>query len=215
MRLGFTFQPSAHQQPMHPAIPHRGCAPPAGASPSRAGPRSRSATARSAASSDAGRPAGTPDAPTPGDGASSTRPRHAGGPGSPFSPLQILEHRDVQRLLGHDLLQPRVLLLERLEPLGLVLLQRAVLRCATDRTSAPRSAAACTPAGSSIPGPAASPPPATSRRSAHREPLSPRHQPPDPLVEPTQDRTNTSSGPNHGGTDTGFDGLAHGAARAP
>ena len=36
--------------------------------------------------------------------------------------------RDVQRLVGHDALQPRVLLLKRIQTLGLVLLQRPVLQ---------------------------------------------------------------------------------------
>src|SRR6266496_2799507 len=55
------------------------------------------------------------------------RRHHVDAPGSPVSPLQILEQRDVQRLLGHVLLQPAVLLLQSLQPLRLVLLQGAVL----------------------------------------------------------------------------------------
>ena len=41
---------------------------------------------------------------------------------------QLLEHVDVQRLLGHDLLQALVLGLQRLQPLRLVCLHHAVLR---------------------------------------------------------------------------------------
>jgi hypothetical protein len=44
-----------------------------------------------------------------------------------FTPLQVLQHRDVEGLLGHDPLQARVLLLERLQALRLVFLQGRVL----------------------------------------------------------------------------------------
>lgn len=63
-------------------------------------------------------------APTPSGGGRDSAPHRAGAPGSPFSPLEILEERDVQRLLGHDPLQTRILLLQRLQPLGLIFLQR-------------------------------------------------------------------------------------------
>jgi hypothetical protein len=52
--------------------------------------------------------------------------RRDGASGSPVSPLQVLEQRDVEGLHGDDLLQAAVLLLERLQPLRLVLLQGAV-----------------------------------------------------------------------------------------
>src|SRR5664280_519913 len=47
-------------------------------------------------------------------------------PGSPVSRGRLLEDRDVQRLLRHDLLQPAVLLLQALEPPRLLDLQAPV-----------------------------------------------------------------------------------------
>jgi hypothetical protein len=53
-------------------------------------------------------------------------------PGSPFSLLQVLQHRDIQRLLGDDLVQTRVLLLKSLQALRLVLFQRPILDAPTE-----------------------------------------------------------------------------------
>ena len=49
-----------------------------------------------------------------------------GGPGSEVSPVQLLQHVDVERGVGHELLQPLVLLAEFLQPLGVVGLHAAV-----------------------------------------------------------------------------------------
>ncbi|MDX6386557.1 MAG: hypothetical protein QOD85_359 [Gaiellaceae bacterium] len=54
-------------------------------------------------------------------------------------------------LADHDPFQPRVLLLKRLEPLRLVLLERAVADPPPINTSDLRSPAACTPAGAEMP----------------------------------------------------------------
>ena len=67
-------------------------------------PRSPTAPPRSAASSGAGRRPDKPDAPT------SVTPAQVGHRVTParratIFPLQVLQHRDVQRLLGHDALQ--------------------------------------------------------------------------------------------------------------
>src|SRR6266536_1948064 len=51
----------------------------------------------------------------------------ADGPGSPVSPVEFLKHVDVEQLIGHDLLQPSVLPLQLLEPLGTVGFHTAVL----------------------------------------------------------------------------------------
>src|SRR5207237_10556386 len=70
---------------------------------------------------------GPPDAPTRAAASPGNERRRADAPGSPVSPLQVLQHRNIERLLGNDLLQPGVFLLERLQPLRLALLERAVL----------------------------------------------------------------------------------------
>lgn len=51
-----------------------------------------------------------------------------GAPGSEFPLRQLLEHVDIQRLLGDQLLQPLVLCLERLQALGLIGLHPAIDR---------------------------------------------------------------------------------------
>jgi len=53
--------------------------------------------------------------------------RGVDGPGSEVSPGQLLEHVDVQGLIGDDLLQPLVLLLQLLESFGVLALHPAVL----------------------------------------------------------------------------------------
>src|SRR5579862_5741240 len=59
------------------------------------------------------------------------RPPAGVAPGSEVSLRQLLEHVDVERLVSDELLQPRVLALEFLEPLRLVGLHPAVLRTPT------------------------------------------------------------------------------------
>src|SRR5207248_896691 len=109
-----------------PATPRREGAPRSGGSRSADAPpparssvqpgatRTRAPAARSAGSSDVAPPRGRPDAPTRAGASPGSGRRRDGAPGSPVSPLQILQHRDVQRLLGDDLLQAAVLLLQRL-----------------------------------------------------------------------------------------------------
>jgi hypothetical protein len=80
------------------------------------------------ASTDAGQPADTPAAPTPDSAAANTRPPRVDAAGSPVSPLQILQHLDIQSLVRDDLLQLRVLSLQRLLPGGLRLGHRTELQ---------------------------------------------------------------------------------------
>ena len=63
----------------------------------------------------------------PRTGAAASRPLHACGSGSEVSLRQLLEHRLVQLGLRQQLLQPGVLALELLEPLGVIGLHAAVL----------------------------------------------------------------------------------------
>jgi len=46
--------------------------------------------------------------------------------GSPFSPLQVRQHREVQRLISDDALEQRVLLLQQLQAFGLFLFECAI-----------------------------------------------------------------------------------------
>ena len=71
---------------------------------------------------------GKPAAPTVHNAGADRRPRHLGATGSEFTPRHVLEDRDVERRLGDGPLEAGILLLEQLGPLGLVLLQRAVLQ---------------------------------------------------------------------------------------
>src|SRR6266511_1367113 len=126
-RLRLTRKPSPRRAPRcagsrsaEGGRPTRSCA-------RRGAARTRAPACGSAGWSSAGRRDGRPDAPIPGGGAPGRARHRAGAPGSPFSPLEVLEQRDVERLLGHDLLQAGVLLLQRIQALRLVFLQGAVL----------------------------------------------------------------------------------------
>ena len=59
-------------------------------------------------------------------GARDTPRRRAVAPGSPLSALQVLEHGDVEGLIGDDPLEARVLMFEQLQAFGLLLLEGAV-----------------------------------------------------------------------------------------
>src|ERR1035441_3244116 len=63
---------------------------------------------------------GTPDARRFCGAASRISQRLSVVAGAPFPLVQFLQHEDVECLLGHDPLQPRVLLLQQLQPLRLV-----------------------------------------------------------------------------------------------
>src|SRR5690606_10797673 len=88
----------------------------------------RSATrSRGAGSSGADRPPGTPVAERPRTDRAASPPLHVAGSGSEVSLGQLLEHGLVELGLVEELLQPRGLALELLEPLRVARLHAAVL----------------------------------------------------------------------------------------
>ncbi len=129
MRLLLTLQPALRASVAARRQPQRG----------RRREKSRKKARRASSSSEgtgAGRRWVDRGWPTSATGTAFTTPRTAlggprrpagGGPGSEVSPVHLLQHVDVEGLVGHDPLQPGVLALELLEALGVVGLHAAVL----------------------------------------------------------------------------------------
>src|SRR3990172_9457760 len=110
MRLTFTRNPSRSRN-ADDVEPGPACSTPTASRRPVPGPHTVASIA-------AVRSPGMPGAPTPPTSSAPAPPPPCGPPGSPFSPQRLLQDLLVQRLFGHQLLQPPLLYLHLLELFG-------------------------------------------------------------------------------------------------